>query len=78
MRISLASKLSSLPFTTDTDSLGTAPVSVRPESNQAISVGKRPDDGCTEAQITYRFGPPPSEAGPDQSSVGPFKNGSRS
>ena len=40
---------------------------------------KRPEDGRTELQITYRFGPPPtSEVSADQSSVGPFKNGSRS
>jgi site-specific DNA recombinase len=45
---------------------------------QSISAGKRPDDGRTEIQVTYRFGPPPSETVADQSSVGPFKNGSRS
>jgi hypothetical protein len=46
---------------------------------QSISAGKRPDDGRTEIQVTYRFGPPPvSAASPGQSSVGPFKNGSRS
>jgi hypothetical protein len=43
---------------------------------QSISAGKRPDDGRTEIQVTYRFGPPPtSEVSADQSSVGPFKNG---
>jgi hypothetical protein len=46
---------------------------------QSISAGKRPDDGRTEIQVTYRFGPPPtSEDRPAQLSVGPFKNGSRS
>ncbi len=46
---------------------------------QSISAGKRPDDGRTEIQVTYRFGPPSaSEVRLDQSSVGPFKNGSRS
>jgi hypothetical protein len=43
---------------------------------QSISAGKRPNDGRTEIKITYRFGPPPSEVGPDQSSfVESFKNG---
>ncbi|HZF58096.1 MAG TPA: recombinase family protein [Rubrobacter sp.] len=45
---------------------------------QSISAGKRPDDGRTEIQVTYRFGPPTSEVGPDQSSVAHCKNGSRS
>jgi ribosomal protein L29 len=46
---------------------------------QSISADKRPEDGRTEIQVTYRFGPPPtSEVRPDQSSVEPFKNGSRS
>ncbi|HEV2093701.1 MAG TPA: hypothetical protein VGR18_11100, partial [Rubrobacter sp.] len=44
---------------------------------QSISAGKRADDGRTEIQITYRFGPPPAEASED-SSVVHFKNGSRS
>jgi hypothetical protein len=46
---------------------------------QSISAGKPPNEGRTEIKITHRFGPPPtSEAYPDQSSVDPFKNGSRS
>ena len=44
---------------------------------QSISAGKRPGDGRTEIKITYRFGPPPSEAS-EGSSVVHFKNGSRS
>jgi hypothetical protein len=41
---------------------------------QAISAGKRPDDGGTEIKITYRFGPPPTEVS-EGSSVVHFKNG---
>lgn len=34
---------------------------------QSISADKRPEDGRTEIQVTYRFGPPPtSEVRPDQ------------
>ncbi len=41
---------------------------------QSIFAGKRPDDGRTEIQVMYRFGPPPtSEVGPDQSSVESLK-----
>ena len=49
---------------------------------QSISAGKRPEDGRTEVQITYRFGPPPGEgysdgsAGREEDSfVASFKNG---
>jgi hypothetical protein len=50
-----------------------------------ITAGNRREDGSAEIRITYRFGPPPS-AGPgdagqdagDYSSVGAFRNGSRS
>jgi site-specific DNA recombinase len=45
----------------------------------AISVGKRQEDGRAEIQITYRFDPPPSSGVPEEGpSVAPFKNGSRS
>ena len=45
----------------------------------SISVGKRQEDGRAEIQITYRFGPPASSgASEEDSSVGAFKNGSRS
>ncbi len=47
---------------------------------ESISVGKREEDGRTEIQITYRFGPPPdseAESG-DDSSMPQLKNGSRS
>jgi site-specific DNA recombinase len=46
---------------------------------QSISADKRPEDGRTEIQITYRFGPPSeatAEAYPDEeSSVVPLQNG---
>jgi len=46
---------------------------------ESISADKRPEDGRTEIQITYRFGPPSdSEGYPADSSVGSFKNGSMS
>jgi hypothetical protein len=47
---------------------------------QSIWVGKRDDDGRTEIQITYRFGPPPApEGGPTgKLSMPQLKNGSRS
>ena len=47
---------------------------------QSISVGKHDDDGLTEIQITYRFGPPPEpEGGPTgKLSMPHLKNGSRS
>ena len=52
---------------------------------QSISAGKRPEDGRTEIQITYRFGPPPGEGysdgsagGEEDSFVASFKNGSLS
>ena len=46
---------------------------------QSISADKRPEDGRTEIQITYRFGPPvASGAYPEDSSVVVGKNGSRS
>lgn len=47
---------------------------------QSISVGKHPEDGRTEIQITYRFGPPPAAplTGASESSTVHFKNGSRS
>ena len=47
---------------------------------ESISLGKRQEDGRAEAQITYRFGPPPdSEAeSASDSSVSGFKKGSRS
>jgi hypothetical protein len=50
---------------------------------QSISAGKRPEDGRTEIQVTYRFGPPPGEGYSDGSAGGEedlfvdaFKNGS--
>ena len=47
---------------------------------KSISLGKRQDDGRSEIQITYRFGPPPvSEAEfDDDLSMPHIKNGSRS
>jgi hypothetical protein len=46
---------------------------------ESISADKRPEDGRTEIQITYRFGPSSdSEGYPEDSSVGSFKNGSMS
>ena len=49
---------------------------------QSISAGKRPEDGRTEIQITYRFGPPPDEGysdgsagGEEDSFVVPLQNG---
>jgi hypothetical protein len=47
---------------------------------QAITVGKKHEDGGIQVRITYRFGrpsPPPAEAGGEVSVTG-FKNGSRS
>ena len=45
----------------------------------SISVGNRQEDGRAEIQITYRFDPPTSSgASEEDSSVGAFKNGSRS
>lgn len=44
---------------------------------ESISADKRPEDGRTEIQTTYRFGPP-SEGYPADSSVASFKNGSLS
>jgi hypothetical protein len=42
----------------------------------SISIDKRPEDGHTEIQITYRFGSPSASEGyPEDSSVGSFKNG---
>jgi len=41
---------------------------------QSISAGKRPDDGRTEIEVTYRFGPPPAEAS-EGLSVVHLKNG---
>jgi hypothetical protein len=44
---------------------------------ESISLGKRQEDGRAEAQITYRFGPPPdseAESAYDSSMSG-FKNG---
>lgn len=50
---------------------------------QSISADKRPEDGRTEVQITYRFGAPPGEGyssgsagGEEDSFVDAFKNGS--
>ena len=46
---------------------------------ESISADKRPEDGRTEIQITYRFGPPSASEGyPEDSSVASFKNGSMS
>ena len=46
---------------------------------QSNSVGKRDEDGRTEIQITYRFGPPPASEEPEEdSSVVHLKNGSLS
>ena len=46
---------------------------------KSVSAGKRPGDGRTEIQITYRFGPPSaSEDYPEDSSVASLKNGSLS
>jgi hypothetical protein len=43
------------------------------------SSGARPEDGRTEIQVLYRFGPPTTfEGRPGQSSVESFKNGNRS
>jgi septal ring factor EnvC (AmiA/AmiB activator) len=49
---------------------------------QSISADKRPEDGRTEIQITYRFGPPPDEGysdgsagGEEDSFVVPLQNG---
>jgi hypothetical protein len=47
---------------------------------ESISLGKRQEDGRSEIQITYRFGPPPdseAESGGDLS-MPHLKNGSRS
>ena len=47
---------------------------------ESISLGKRQEDGRAEAQITYRFGPPPdseAESGGD-SSMPHFKKGRES
>ncbi len=42
----------------------------------SISADKRPENGRTESQVTYRFGPPSASEGyPEDSSVGSFKNG---
>ena len=46
---------------------------------QSISVGKREEDGRTEIQITYRFGPPStSEVLEQDRSMVHIKNGSLS
>ena len=46
---------------------------------QSISVGKREEDGRTEIQITYRFGPPSTSEVPEQDrSMVHIKNGSLS
>lgn len=46
---------------------------------KSISAAKRPEDGRTEIQITYRFEPPSASDGyPADSSVASFKNGSMS
>jgi site-specific DNA recombinase len=46
---------------------------------ESISADKRPEDGRTEIQITYRFGPPSASEGySEDSSVASFKNGSMS
>ena len=46
---------------------------------QSISVGKREEDGRTEIQITYRFGPPSTSEAPEQDrSMVHIKNGSLS
>ena len=46
---------------------------------ESISADKRSEDGRTEIQVTYRFGPPSASEGyPEDSSVASFKNGSMS
>ncbi len=46
---------------------------------ESISLGKSQQEGRTEIQITYRFGPPPaSDVESDGSFMPDFKNGNRS
>lgn len=46
---------------------------------ESISLGRSQQEGCSEVQITYHFGPPPdSDAEPESLSMPHFKNGSLS